>query len=95
MRREQTRARKRKRKRRGSAALQPRCEARKRLTVAAERQGEHDGVELQLSEIQVVALGLKVAWGLALGLGREAVDTGLLFKEASACGSCQNAAELG
>jgi len=32
--------------------------------VVAERQGEHDGVELQLGEIQVAVLGLKVAWGL-------------------------------
>ena len=47
--------------------------------VATERQGEHGGVELLLGEIQAAALGLKAAWGLALGLGREAADMGLLF----------------
>ena len=54
--------------------------------VATERQGEHGGVELLLGEIQAAALGLKAAWGLVLGLGREAADTRLLFNGASACG---------
>ena len=62
--------------------------------MVAERQGEHD-VELLLDEIQAAMLGLKAAWGLALGLGREAADMGLLFKGASMCGSCQNAVESG
>ena len=57
--------------------------------VEAERQGEHGGVELLLGEIQAAALGLKAAWGLALGLDREAAGTGLLFKGRVACGSRQ------
>ena len=63
--------------------------------VATERQGEHGGVELLLGEIQAAALGLKAAWGLALGIGKEAADMGLLFKGASACGSCQNTVKSG
>ena len=92
MRHEQTGAIKR--KRRGSAASQPRCKARKWLTVAAEWQGEH-GIELLLDEIQAAVLGLKVVSGLALGLDRVAADMGLLFKGASACGSRQNTMKSG